>query len=55
MAELLKYWHMLRKRYTPDLSVGVGISIIAATLAGLGSTSLSVSFRPMKVTEGDLN
>ena len=49
------YWHMSRKRCTPDLSVGVGISVIEATLAGSGSTPLSVSLCPMKVTEGDLN
>ena len=52
---LLKYWHMPRKRCTPDLSVGVGISVIAVTLAGSGSTPLSVSLCPMKVTEWDLN
>ena len=46
---------MPRKRCNPDLSVGVGISVIAATLAGSGSTPLSVSLCPMKVTEGELN
>ena len=38
---LLRYWH--EQRCTPDLSVGVGISVIAFTLAGSGSTTLSVS------------
>ena len=40
---LLRYWHMPRKRCTPDLSVGVGIFVIASTLAGSGSTPLSAS------------
>ena len=51
---LLRYWHMPRKRCTSDLSVGVGIFVIASTLAGSGSTPLSMSLCPMNVTEGDL-
>ena len=52
---LLRYSHMPRKRCTPALSVGVGIFVIESTLTGSGSTPLSVSLCPMKVTEGDLN
>ena len=35
--------------------MGVGIYLIASSLAGSGSTSLSVNLCPMKVTKGDLN
>ena len=52
---LLRYWHMPRKRCTPALSVGVGIFVIASTLAGSGSTLLFVSLCPTKVKKGDLN
>ena len=52
---LPRYWHMPRKCCTPDLSVGVGMFVIASTLAGPGSTPLSVSLCPMNVTEADLN
>ena len=31
---LLRYWHMPRKRCTPDLSVGVGIFVIASECFG---------------------
>ena len=49
------YWRIPRKRCTVALSLGVSIFVIASTLAGSGSTPLSVSLCPMKVTEGDLN
>ena len=52
---LLRYWHMPRKRWTAALSVGLGISFMAVTLDGSGSTPLSVSLCPMKVTELALN
>ena len=45
---LLTYWHMPRKRCTPALSVGIGIFVIASTLAGSGSILLSVSLCPTK-------
>ena len=52
---LLRYWHMPRKSCTPALSVGVGIFVIASTLAGSRSALLSVSLCPTKVKKGDLN
>ena len=47
---------MPRKRCTPALSSGCGISVMAADiLAGSGSRPLSVSLCPMKVTDVALN